>query len=180
GTLRSSWWTRTVRLSNVIRQQHHLSKSRFEIMDEATSNNPMASSTGTPSERVLPTNVSESEEGAFGTSDVWPHFTRMNWSDKPNRLAGCKYCPKQLKCASTSGTSSLRIHLQRCRVYPYSDVNLKSNRTPNVQATGVHGTSNASPSFVAQAYDPTVSRMKLARMIIIDELAFRHVEREGF
>ena len=40
--------------------------------------------------------------------------------------------------------------------------------------------SSTSQTFTPYTFDQSVSRMKLARMIIIDEFPFRHVEGEGF
>ncbi|CAN1148390.1 Putative AC transposase [Linum perenne] len=143
-------------------------------MDEATSNptREIGSSNSAPVGSLQ----TQESQGTHTTSDVWHHYTKLNWDDKPNRKGSCKYCGKQLKC--THGTSSLIRHLERCKVYPYSKFNT-TQRTPRFQLTQ-EGAINLSPVFVPPPYDQATSRTKLARMIIIDELSFRHVEHEGF
>ncbi|CAN1339511.1 Putative AC transposase, partial [Linum perenne] len=114
----------------------------------------------------------QESQGTHTNSNVWNHYTKLNWDEKTNRKCVCNYCGSQLKCIH--GTSSLIIHLERSKIYPYSKFNT-TQRTPRFQ-----GVINSSPVFPPRVFYQATSRMKLARMIIIDELAFRHVEHEGF
>ena len=118
-----------------------------------------------------------------GRSDVWQHFTRIENVEDPNEpKATCDYCGKVLLChPKKQGTSSLKYHHQTCKVFNASGVgrdNPQSKMT-GTRKTGVDGTTS-SPSVGLAKYNEQKIRSAVAKMIIMDELPFRFVEKQGF
>lgn len=98
------------------------------------------------------------------TSEVWDHFDEPNENDT-DPFAMCIHCGKEYVWRSFHGTSNLWKHLRfQCPMAPLNDQNMrkKENGTPK------------------QFYSYDACRRSLVEMIIIDEMAFRVVEGEGF
>ena len=115
--------------------------------------------------------------GTKRKSEYWAHF-----HDTTNaRVVKCKYCGKLIRASSKNETSALKNHLERCKKYPanldkrqkFIDFDTKTivNEDGSVQTVSV-------PK--CWQFDHDVSRKALARMVIVDELPFVYVEREGF
>ena len=89
----------------------------------------------------------------------------------------CKYCKNQYNChGQTNGTSGMLQHMNVCKKwhFPCDD----KQKTLSFQAKR-EGESSSNVLVVAN-YSEERIRSALARMIIIDELPFKFVERQGF
>ncbi|KAK8665538.1 hypothetical protein V6N13_005704 [Hibiscus sabdariffa] len=106
---------------------------------------------------------------------VWDHFNKSE--SLGENIAICSYCDKQIACASYNGTSSLSNHLLRCKKYP-PNVD-KSQKILSFQPGYTHldGTIQT-PKLENWKFDHDACRKALAKMVIVDELAFKFVERE--
>ncbi|KAK9286316.1 hypothetical protein L1049_014706 [Liquidambar formosana] len=112
-------------------------------------------------------------------SDIWSHYKNIV---KPKAgkagKATCCYCNKEYACGGTYGTSTIRTHITKCKKYPYNEDRKQKLLSFQSQSVGQGG--DSSSNLTSWKFDQEVSRNALARMIIIDELPFKHVEREGF
>ena len=109
-------------------------------------------------------------------SEIWDHFTRVKKEDGSySNKAACNYCVSEYSCSSINGTSSLWKHLKNCKKYPGNVVD-KKQKTLCFQSTG----EECENQLVNWKFEQELCRKALARMIIIDELPFKFVEREGF
>ncbi|CAL1377045.1 unnamed protein product [Linum trigynum] len=106
-------------------------------------------------------------------SPVWQHYDCYK-DAKGKKKAKCHYCGKSLAGdPSGNGTSSLGRHTQRClkkQKEKGKQLNLELNPT-SVEGEGVLGTWKFDQEFI---------RAGLVEMIILDEMPFRSVEKEGF
>ncbi|CAI0401782.1 unnamed protein product, partial [Linum tenue] len=106
-------------------------------------------------------------------SPVWQHYDCYK-DAKGKKKARCHYCGKSLAGdPSGNGTSSLGRHTQRClkkQKEKGKQLNLELNPT-SVEGQGVLGTWKFDQEFI---------RAGLVEMIILDEMPFRSVEKEGF
>uniref|UniRef100_A0A803PJE3 BED-type domain-containing protein n=1 Tax=Cannabis sativa TaxID=3483 RepID=A0A803PJE3_CANSA len=127
----------------------------------------------------LPTNFSK--KTSRQVSDVWDHFTRIE--DNPNDpRAICNYCQQNYAAGHRiRGTSTLRNHLMNlCQKYPFR-LEDKKQKTLIFQKKNIVGCESVGGSnLVAVVFNQNACRLACAKMIIIDELAFRFVEQEGF
>ncbi|KAG8633913.1 hypothetical protein MANES_18G145766v8 [Manihot esculenta] len=114
-------------------------------------------------------------------STVWDHFTKF--VDNTGTQKGkCNYCDKKFfSDPKKNGTTSLRNHMFVCIKNPHSmttrQFQLSLQPTCSTQEGG-GGTQIGTLS--SWHFDQNVSRQKLAKMIIVDELPFMFVEGEGF
>ena len=126
---------------------------------------------------IRPPQPSVSGSRTRRTSKYWSHFHRTT---DPG-VVKCKYCGKLIRASSRNGTSALKNHLDRCKKYPANldkmqkliDFDTKTivNEDGSVQTVSI-------PK--CWHFDHDLSRKAIARMVIVDELPFIHVEREGF
>ncbi|KAL4556060.1 hypothetical protein LXL04_038700 [Taraxacum kok-saghyz] len=107
----------------------------------------------------------------------WDHFVKYTDKDGSTR-ARCKYCPnKTFACDSTNnGTSNLLRNYKACTMNPdnvmrQTVLKLQSNTTNGHDGEG---------TLTCWRYDQDAIRTSLAHMLIIDELSFRFIEKEGF
>ena len=109
-------------------------------------------------------------------SDIWDHVTKMEkeHGSKAGK-AKCNYCDTIYSYSSLNGTSTLWKHFRNCKKYPANMVD-KRQKTLNFQNSGLEGETQ----LVNWKFDQELCRKALAKMIIIDELPFKFVEREGF
>lgn len=112
------------------------------------------------------------------TSPAWQHFEKV--LDNPKK-AKCNYCGALISCGSSNGTNAMNRHTAKCKKGPFfidkSQTILDFESRTNVNTDGTVETVSI-PRF--WHFDQGEVRSALAQMIIIDELPFSFVEREGF
>ena len=114
------------------------------------------------------------KQGGKDVSIVWQHFIKLAGFDPNNARSECKYCKNQYKChGKKNGTSSNLQHMKVCKKwhFPRDD----KQKTLSFQAKR-EGESDLNVLVVANYIEERI-RLALARMIIIDELPFKFVER---
>ncbi|XP_042436796.1 zinc finger BED domain-containing protein RICESLEEPER 2-like isoform X2 [Zingiber officinale] len=108
-------------------------------------------------------------------SKVWDHFDSFT-NEKGENKSTCRYCGKEyFSSTRIHGTSALLGHLKVCASYPQ---NKPSNQTQLAFQTG--DVNENKPNLIAWKFDQQAIRKALCHMIIVDELAFKFVERQGF
>ncbi|KAF6158631.1 hypothetical protein GIB67_040145 [Kingdonia uniflora] len=138
----------------------------MSVMDESTCNDPNAAVTKKRQK-------TESKTGHHGPSGVWNHFNK-HFKEGTTKYLGeydCKYCQNVILTPSTQGTNSLWHYLKGCKNFHSFE---GDKNQPLISFSGAGG----QPS--AWRFDQEKCRKSLAKMIIIDELLFSHVEKEGF
>ncbi|XP_057779271.1 uncharacterized protein LOC130997861 [Salvia miltiorrhiza] len=123
--------------------------------------------------------VSKKRKKGSARSDHWKGFTLM-WveeGDPPEktRKGKCKTCGAVI-CADSyrNGTNGLKNHTISCS---------KKHKNTTEGQTVLHFTpasTDGTSSLSAWKFDQKFVRLTLAEMIILDELPFTHVEKEGF
>nr|XP_009629462.1 zinc finger BED domain-containing protein RICESLEEPER 3-like [Nicotiana tomentosiformis] len=105
-------------------------------------------------------------------SEVWKYFDKFQ--ENGIGKARCKYC-KQAYAANSSKnrTTRLRSHLNRCKEYPPNIDKDNTQTRINLQSCQNYRGS-------LWKFDQEVIRRALIEMIVIDELPFSFVEKEGF
>ncbi|XP_055960617.1 zinc finger BED domain-containing protein RICESLEEPER 2-like [Mercurialis annua] len=113
-------------------------------------------------------------------SVVWDHFDSIRDGKGVIMQAKCKYCARMYNCnAKKNGTSTLRSHMIRCTKHP-------STVETRQALLSFQPVSNAGPdvggmfNVAAWKFDQDVIRQAVAYMIVVDELPFRFVEKQGF
>ena len=102
------------------------------------------------------------------------HFIKLVGFDPNNPRFECKYCKNQYKChVKKNGTLCLLQHLKVCKNwhFPRDD----KQKTLSFQAKR-EGESGSNVLMVAN-YSEEMIRLAWARMIVINELPFKFVER---
>ncbi|XP_027155111.1 zinc finger BED domain-containing protein RICESLEEPER 2-like [Coffea eugenioides] len=132
-----------------------------------------ASETDTCQVPPLPTSETKVSSKS-NRSWVWEHYVVVTGTETKDKKATCKYCEQLIACASKNGTTSLSNHLHRCKKYPY---NSTDKRQKTLEFKPKEGGGKA---LTTHMFDQEACRRMLARMVIIDELPFKFVEREGF
>ncbi|XP_068653616.1 zinc finger BED domain-containing protein RICESLEEPER 1-like isoform X1 [Aristolochia californica] len=113
------------------------------------------------------------------TSPVWNDYDREKNEDG-TCVARCKHCKKPLNGASKSGTTHLRKHLDACPSYKMLKDSLPDESQLLLEAGDVDKDKDVSSSPDHFKFDPEVSRLDLARMIILHEYPFSLVHHVGF
>lgn len=81
----------------------------------------------------------------------------------------------------TNGTTPLENHVQRCRKFPANlDRKHRLIEFESQKITKEDGSTEIVNVPRLWEYDPEFARKELAKMIIVDELSFMFLEREGF
>lgn len=113
-------------------------------------------------------------------ADVWEHFTKIKF-DKNGKAerAACNYCGADYVCISANGTSTLRKHINNCRKYPYNEKN-KNQKILSFHHVGQGDNTSLSSNLVSWSFNQEAARIAFAKMLIMDELPFKFIEREGF
>lgn len=110
------------------------------------------------------------------TSKAWDHFEKIKGIDGKDRVM-CKYCKKEYIVGPKShGTSNLLSHLKNCTKYPYRDTHGQQSLGFKPREVGGEG----AVDVVATSFSVEVARRYLAKMIVIDELPFRFVDKVDF
>ncbi|KAK8611917.1 hypothetical protein V6N13_131955 [Hibiscus sabdariffa] len=122
--------------------------------------------------------VDESTEKRKRRSKWWTHFSVDE--DDPT-FASCKYCQKVIGCKTKNGTTPLANHISSCKKYPpnldkkQKMIDFESEAL--VKEDGIVETVSVPKLW---KFDHDLCRKKLAKMLVVDELPFAFVEREGF
>ncbi len=111
-------------------------------------------------------------------SSAWDHFTRYVDKDG-HRKARCNYCPVEYYCDSKdNGTTNLNRHVERCPNHPARVTAKQALLVSQFKAAGGNGEGEG--TLGVWKFDQDVIRNGLSRMVIIDELPFKFVEKEEF
>ena len=139
----------------------------FEGEDASSMTN---SGSGASSKQKLPVK----RKAQKARSIVWEHFSKFVEPDG-SIMCKCKHCEKTYHCdTKKNGTSTLKHHMSACKKIPKE---LEGKQTQlNLQPSSTEGEGVLSTYI----FDEEAVRKAIARMIIIDELSFKHVEGEGF
>ncbi|XP_055826023.1 zinc finger BED domain-containing protein RICESLEEPER 2-like [Solanum dulcamara] len=109
-------------------------------------------------------------------SAAWPHYEKLI-EDGINK-SKCKYCGKVLLADSTKNrTSGLNKHLKTCPKNPNKVNNFNSKYKQSNLNFPLEGEMCDGAIWT---FDQEASRRALVEMLILDELPFRFVEKEGF
>ncbi|KAK8698644.1 hypothetical protein V6N13_114755 [Hibiscus sabdariffa] len=108
-------------------------------------------------------------------------------SKEPKKFDGdkehveCIYCAQKISCASANGTNAMKCHTERCKKAPF---NLEKTQTildfESKTKCNADGTIETVSVPKLWRFDQEKIREALAKMVILDELPFSFVEREGF
>lgn len=107
----------------------------------------------------------------------WGHFQDTGIPD----LAECIHCQRRIGCATVYGTSPLKNHVLSCKKYqPNID---KKQKLIDLESK-THASDDGSVETVTilklWEFNQDIIRKALVKMLIVDELPFSFVEREGF
>ncbi|KAK4349183.1 hypothetical protein RND71_031938 [Anisodus tanguticus] len=110
-------------------------------------------------------------------SKWWVHYEDTSDPD----VARCSHCDVLIGFKGTNGTTPLRNHAQRCKKCPANlDLKQKLIDFELKTITKEDGSTEIVNVPKLRDFDQEFTRKALARMIIVDELPFMFVEREGF
>ncbi|KAK9681591.1 hypothetical protein RND81_10G013400 [Saponaria officinalis] len=110
-------------------------------------------------------------------SQFHDHFVQSEVKDKKK----CKYCSALIKYVPGNGTSALKSHTLRCKMFPANlDRKQKLIDFESQTITKEDGTTEVVSVPRLWQHDQNFSRKQCTKMIIFDELPFAHVEGEGF
>ncbi|KAH9604933.1 hypothetical protein KSS87_022521 [Heliosperma pusillum] len=134
--------------------------------------------------------ASEPHQKGKKCSWLWAHFTKFEIGK--DERAQCHYCPNHVSGGSKSGTTVMKNHLDRCRMYPPNVdkaqklISLQSDLTGGDCGDTSVG-NNSLKSLVEKRgklelwkFNQADTRAALSKMIIMDERPFRTVEHDGF
>ncbi|KAL4281262.1 hypothetical protein GQ457_03G008280 [Hibiscus cannabinus] len=95
--------------------------------------------------------------------------------------AECIYCHQKISCASSNGTNAMKRHTSRCKKAPFN-VDTKQTILDFESKTKCNADGTIETVSVPKLwhFDQDEIRKALARMVVVDELPFSFVEREGF
>ncbi|PHT44243.1 hypothetical protein CQW23_18268 [Capsicum baccatum] len=109
-------------------------------------------------------------------SVAWDHFTSTVDSEGIKKGV-CNYCKKEyLADTKEHGTTAMLGHIRKCKKIPCN----VDTRQSKIAFQPVTGGNKGDVSIVSWKFDQEECRKALCRMIILDELPFRFVEKEGF
>ena len=109
-------------------------------------------------------------------ANYWKYFEKFT-NENEDSKAKCKYCAKAYTASTSSnGTSSMNTHLRTCPKFPRDTVDKGQNLINFLPSL-----TEAKEGVISTwKFDQAQSRKALAKMIIVDELPFSFVEKEGF
>ncbi|KAH0634645.1 hypothetical protein KY290_038111 [Solanum tuberosum] len=109
-------------------------------------------------------------------SRVWDHFSRKTDSDGSEKGV-CNYCKREYFADTKEhGTTSMLTHIVKCPKMPYN-IDIKQSK---LAFQPMIGGNKGDVVVVPWKFDQEECRKALCRMVIIDELPFRFVEKKGF
>ncbi|KAK9273474.1 hypothetical protein L1049_018284 [Liquidambar formosana] len=140
---------------------------------------PTTTATSTPA--TSSANVSPPRKKLYKKKSIaWENFIELKGPDgKSLGRARCRWCEKECGCSSVNGTTSMLKHIARCAKYPYNED--KKQKLLSFKSVGHLQDSDCHSSSLSNwKFDQELCRQALTKMIIVDELPFKFVEREGF
>ncbi|XP_019232412.1 PREDICTED: zinc finger BED domain-containing protein RICESLEEPER 2-like, partial [Nicotiana attenuata] len=108
-------------------------------------------------------------------SVVWDHFTEIITSEGSTK-AKCDYCFIEYVFKTKDGTSTLLSHMLKCPKRPA----IIDKKQSNLGFQSAPGGSQGDVAVVTWKFEQEECRKALCRMVIVDELPFSFVEKEGF
>ncbi|WOL20604.1 zinc finger BED domain-containing protein RICESLEEPER 2-like [Canna indica] len=139
-------------------------------IDEAPSTKEGESSKADEVETLVPKKKASSKR-----SVVWTHFEEI-YDVQGVRKGKCLYCAREFyRGVKKHGTTSLHNHLNNCKKHLYS----VETRQKQLSLQSSIGGDNMGV-LSTWKFDQEYSRKCLSLMIVLDELPFKFVEREGF
>ncbi|XP_074282435.1 zinc finger BED domain-containing protein RICESLEEPER 3-like [Silene latifolia] len=142
--------------------------------------NPPPSTTkrrGKPPKTPTHSTVTQLVKVRKNRSPYWDHFEKIGNGE----TASCIYCHDIINCKSNNGTSTMSGHLKKCPSVP-ANVDIKQ-KLLNFETTTIVNEDGSIENVSVPtlwAYDYDRARKSLAKMIIVDELPFLTVEKNGF
>ena len=119
---------------------------------------------------------SQVKKGRKKRSRAWNHFSLRTDSDG-NEKGVCNYCKKEYFADTKEhGTTSMLTHISKCPKMPYN-IDITQSR---LSFQPMIGGNKGDVVVVPWKFDQEDCRKSLCRLVIIDELPFRFVEKEGF
>ncbi|XP_019244340.1 PREDICTED: zinc finger BED domain-containing protein RICESLEEPER 1-like [Nicotiana attenuata] len=106
---------------------------------------------------------------------VWDHFTEIITSEESTK-AKCDYCFIEYVFKTKDGTSTLLSHMLKRPKRPA----IVDKKQSNLGFQSAPGGSQGDVAVAAWKFDQEKCRKVLCRMVIVDELPFSFVEKEGF
>lgn len=135
--------------------------------------------TSTVGKPPLPSEASSfpSRHNKKKTSKWWTYYEDTSDPD----VAKCLYCGALIGCKGSNGTTPLKNHVERCKKLP-ANIDRKQALIEFDPKTRVNddGTTEVVNVPKLWQFDQVATRKGLARMIVVDELPFIFVEKEGF
>ncbi|KAH0652250.1 hypothetical protein KY289_029928 [Solanum tuberosum] len=118
---------------------------------------------------------SQVKKGRKKRSRAWDHFSSKTNSDESEKGI-CNYCKKEYFADTKEhGTTSMLTHIAKCPKMPYN-IDIKQSK---LAFQPIIGGNKGDVVVVPWKFDQEECRKALCRMVIIDELPFRFVEKEG-
>ncbi|KAF7808335.1 zinc finger BED domain-containing protein RICESLEEPER 2-like [Senna tora] len=112
---------------------------------------------------------------------VWAHFTLIEDCDPEYPRATCNWCGTDYAChKKRNGTSNMAHHLESKCIEFLRGLGDPKQPKLSFQPRKKEDGEGAGIKLKGVTFDITACRQALARMIIVDELPFKHVEGEGF
>ncbi|KAL6561410.1 hypothetical protein OROMI_017011 [Orobanche minor] len=117
-------------------------------------------------------------KGSKLRSKAWAYYDVVEWEEGDplvkHRKGICKVCRTEIQASSgTNGTSALMKHTAICK-------RRQAEKSGQKKLRFQPGVGEGSGTLTSWRFDPKASRLALCEMIILDELPFRFVEKEGF
>ncbi|XP_049385960.1 zinc finger BED domain-containing protein RICESLEEPER 1-like [Solanum stenotomum] len=117
---------------------------------------------------------SQVKKGRKKRSRAWDHFSRKTDSDGSEKGV-CNYCKKEYFADTKEhGMTSMLTHIAKCPKMPYN-IDIKQSK---LAFQPIIGSNKGDVVVVPWEFDQEKCRKALCRMVIIDELPFRFVEKE--
>ncbi|XP_077240361.1 zinc finger BED domain-containing protein RICESLEEPER 2-like [Tasmannia lanceolata] len=151
--------------------------SQEEACNASTPNVIVSDQSSNPTDSSHTVATSQKRKGMKPRSGVWENFAKFA-NEEGETKGRCNYCEKELFCdPRKNGTTALWNHINSCRKFP-SNKSTKQTLLNLKPITGQEG--DGIGSLTNWKFDQESIRNASARMIIVDELPFKYVEKEGF
>ncbi|KAH0729524.1 hypothetical protein KY290_000648 [Solanum tuberosum] len=145
-------------------------------VSESGASNESIPNTSSPNEVEVGVDTSKKRKVMEPRATCWKHFDKFTDESGASK-AKCKYCEKPYATSTSSnGTSSMNTHMRICPKFPRDTVDKGQNLINFLPSS-----TGAKEGMISTwKFDQAQSRRALDKMIIVDELPFSFVEKEGF